>query len=276
MARPQQDTDDEALLRRCLAQKQHEWWQRWRWPAVLLIAAVWLPVLLLAIATCWNVLNALAFEHAGGGCGAPTRPWLTSPGDYWEAALSLQAWGSLLAVFGVGAAAIHQGRCLSIPSDLVLTHSNYGLYRIVRLATIRICVFWTLLLPILPLVTFELLNMVPSLLPTTAFACIHSWAVHGPILIAWGIISLLLATLIQFLALRYRAKPFGWLLPAYSALAVGILALWFGAMVIAAVLVYQLITLMMNLLMLTASCFLWRATLHPPYDFIEAITEQPR
>jgi len=67
MPRPQQDADGEALLRRCLAQKQREWWQRWRWPAILLIAAVWLPVLLLAIATSWNVLDALVFGHVGGG-----------------------------------------------------------------------------------------------------------------------------------------------------------------------------------------------------------------
>ena len=58
---------DVRLLRRSLLVKQQEWWRRWRWPVLLLIAAVWFPVLLLAIATAWNALDALVFGHGGGG-----------------------------------------------------------------------------------------------------------------------------------------------------------------------------------------------------------------
>lgn|GEM_PF-2516133 len=56
-----------APLRRQLAARQHDWWRRYRWPALLLIAAVWLPVLLLAVATGWNVLSAFGIGCPGGG-----------------------------------------------------------------------------------------------------------------------------------------------------------------------------------------------------------------
>ena len=54
-------------LRRLLGARQRDWWQRYRWPALLLIAAVWLPVLLLAIATGWNVLSAFGIWSPSGG-----------------------------------------------------------------------------------------------------------------------------------------------------------------------------------------------------------------
>jgi hypothetical protein len=125
-------------------------------------------------------------------------------------------------------------------------------------------------------VVFDLLLLVPYLLQTVSFASVHNWAVHGPILISWGIVTLLLAMLIQLLTLRCRAKPFVWLMGAYSALVVVALALWYGAGAAATMPEYQWIALLVSLLMLTASYFLWRATSHPPADFIEAITEQPR
>lgn len=54
-------------LQRHLAARQRDWWQRYRWPALALIAAVWLPVLPLAVATSWNVLAAFGIWSPVGG-----------------------------------------------------------------------------------------------------------------------------------------------------------------------------------------------------------------
>jgi len=168
---------------------------------------------------------------------------------------------------------------LSIPSDLVLTQSTHGLYQTVRLAVIRICVFWALLLPILPLVAFELLTMVPRLLPTTAFASLHDWAVHGPIVALWVAVVLLLGSLMQFLVLRHSARYLDRLIGVYLALTVCILGLWFVfEMLIVALGRFESIaaSALAALILLATAYALWRATLHPPADFIETITEQPR
>jgi hypothetical protein len=47
------------VLREWLRGQQHDWWRRYRWPALLLTIAVWLHVALLAIAHGWNALVAL-------------------------------------------------------------------------------------------------------------------------------------------------------------------------------------------------------------------------
>lgn len=165
--------------------------------------------------------------------------------------------------------AIHQSLHLSVPAELLVAYPPAIIYSTVRTAVIRQCLGWTLGLLILPVAAFELLHLVPHLLPETYFLISRDWTQYGAFLGSWLALAALLAMLIQWLVLLHRDRSYLWHLGTCTLFIVCIALLWFVANTAQDNADAARLTVIV--LMAAAALVLWGATRQPPVEFTEAI-----
>ncbi|GEM_PF-2178055 len=160
-----------------------------------------------------------------------------------------------------------------MPPELLVAYPPSAIYAAVRSNVIRQSLGWTLGLLILPLAAFEVLNLVPHLLPGTYFLISRNWTYYGPVLGSWLALAVLLAMLVQWLVLLRRKEGFMWHMGTCTMYVVCIFLLWFVANTAPEKPdAYRVVVIV---LMAAAGAVLWHAGRRPPAEFGEAVADKP-